>query len=410
MISASPQHTRCSSLLFGAALGLLSACQPIDGTSAPSALDRFDRATLVRRYVDDMLLPALTQFEQASVVLEEKTVTYAGALEEDGDAANAKSEAQQAWRDAMAVWQTIEMMQVGPLGMPGVMMAGEGMRDEIYSWPTVNPCAIDQQLVAHGFSEDGYFTQKLVTLSGLDALEYVLFTTSSDNACPAPATINAQGEWAALSTEEVTRRRAGYAAALARDLRQKAERLRARYTTEGSGFRTALLEPGTAGSPYDSFAEVVDQIFAAMFYLELQVKDRKLAVPLGLHIDCASTSCPEQIESRASRRSMQNIRENLQAFQQIFSGDRADDSGLGFADYLREVGADDLATTMSQNVDSALDLFTTSDVDLETLLTSDRARAEALHAAIKTITENIKSQMISVLNLEVPLEGAGDND
>jgi hypothetical protein len=43
-------------------------------------------------------------------------------------------------------------------------------------------------------------------------------------------------------------------------------------------------------------------------------------------------------------------------------------------------------------------------------LISDLAAVQAAHAAIKAITDNMKSQFVTVLNLSVPQTGAGDND
>ena len=55
--------------------------------------------------------------------------------------------AQTAWHAAMDRWQEAELLQMGPLAAadtPG----GLALRDQIYAWPNVNRCLIDQQLIA----------------------------------------------------------------------------------------------------------------------------------------------------------------------------------------------------------------------------------------------------------------------
>ena len=64
--------------------------------------------------------------------------------------------AQDAWRDANAVWQRLEVMQVGPAGTAGRRVGGEDLRDVIYSFPMSNPCRIDQELEAERYLDDGW--------------------------------------------------------------------------------------------------------------------------------------------------------------------------------------------------------------------------------------------------------------
>ena len=39
----------------------------------------------------------------------------------------------------------------------GAVVAGADYRDELYSWPSINPCRIDETLVAGGWTADGWF-------------------------------------------------------------------------------------------------------------------------------------------------------------------------------------------------------------------------------------------------------------
>src|SRR5690606_29393153 len=107
----------------------------------------------------------------------------------------------QAWREAMVLWQRAELTQLGPTGLMGSVLAGEDLRDEIYSWPLVNPCRIDQELVAKSYEDTDQLASALINLRGLDALEYLLFHDGPGNACAATVSINKDGSWDAIAPE-----------------------------------------------------------------------------------------------------------------------------------------------------------------------------------------------------------------
>lgn len=398
--------------------GVLLACTAAPST--PTLPFGFDGAALLAEVADHAILPELRAFSEATQALRTRTADYAAAsrgasVEEAetgaGEAAiAARDAARDAWRVTMRQWQKLEVMQVGPAGSPGVFLGGLGLRDELYSWPTVHPCAIDQQLVANSFRADGYFGAKLVTTYGLDALEYVLFADSPDNACPAAATLNREGQWAALPEAELRQRRADYAEAVAQQLAEDARVLLQTWSAEGENFRRRFVEAGAADSPYRSPADAINQLFAALYYIELQVKDRKLAVPAGLHVDCVQEVCPEQLESPFAHFARESIAANLEGFTALFFGGPEALGKLGFDDYLIAAGAPALVDEMRLRLQAAQEAVAADDRPLHRALVEDPASVVTLHEAIKALTDLMKSQMVTTLNLDVPQEGAGDND
>lgn len=383
-------------------------CQPSEGP--PSVAPGFDRVGMLTNVADNILLPTLREFVEASEALASACAAWDAA--EGESAASARAEARTAFHRAMDLWQQAEVMQVGPAGMAGTVMGGRDLRDEIYSWPSTNRCAIDEAIVAGRGGDASYFESQLVSVSGLDALEYVLFASDEENACPPGRAINSQGTWVALGAEAVAARRASYCKGAAAHLVTDAKKLRDAWEPEGENFRAGFVAPGTSGSAYDNPSDAIDGLYAAIFYLELRVKDRKLAVPAGLHVDCVEESCPELAESRFARRSKENIIANLRAFERVFTGRASADGedGLGFDDFLIEAGAEELAQRMRANILEAKERLAAFEGSLEDALATDVERVRALHAALKAITDDLKSQMPSVLGLRVPQEGAGDND
>ena len=81
-------------------------------------------------------------------------------------------------------------------------------------------------------------------------------------------------------------------------MHRRAIELRDAWEPSRGNFADQLSHAGMGSPLYSSAQEAVDAVFAAFFYVELQVKDRKLGLPSGLDPDCLSATCPELQESR----------------------------------------------------------------------------------------------------------------
>ena len=78
-------------------------------------------------------------------------------------------------------------------------------------------------------------------------------------------------------------------------------------------------------------------------YAAVQLKDDKLGTPLGLSEECPAMTCPDRVESRFARVSTANLQANLRGFRRLFQGCGENGAGIGFDDWLREVGNGNLA-------------------------------------------------------------------
>ena len=373
------------------------------GSTNPTAgSGDFDKNALLASLGQNVVLATYDDFVDRAAELEAATAGYASSL-----SATDRSAAQQAWRDASALWAQAELMQLGPAGVMGVVAGGADYRDAIYSWTLVNRCRTDQELVEGNYSNASAFASEAVNVRGLDALEYLLFQSGTSNACPAPNVINTDGSWSAI-VDEVDQRRADYAATLALLLRQDAEELRDAWTPSAGDF---VAELATPGATYNGTQAALNAVSDAMFYLEKQTKDMKLGTPVGLG-ECDDEICPDALESTYAGFSKEQVRGNIIGFQRLFHGqdDPAGDA-LGFDDYLRASGAADLADQMAADLVTAL--AAVDDIEEDSLadaLQSDRDSVEALYFAVKAVTDQLKTQFISVLNLELPQAVEGDND
>lgn len=363
-----------------------------------------ERRVFLTRLVDETVLPHLERLETQAGTLVDTTA----ALEATGGSDDAaRAAAREALTALQATWQELEVVQLGPAGSPATFTGGQGLRDGIHSWPQVSPCSADQQVVQNRMTEAGWAGTRLVNVLGLHTLEYLLFRPDTENACPAAASINADGTWAGIGDAEVIARRATYARVLADDVLAKVRALRGAWT---GGFAESLKSAGE-GSTFTSAQQALDEVYAALFFAELKTKDRKLAVPAGLHVDCTAAVCPELTESPVARLSLQHIHHNLRGARLVFVGENdAGDNGVGFDDLLASAGHDAAALDMVGKLDAAIAATTAFEGTIEEALTTGPQRVVDLHAAVKTFTDELKGTLPSLLGLRVPDEGAGDND
>ncbi len=362
---------------------------------------------------------ALTSISQRVIVpTYEALVTSATTLEAASQAwasapddAVARDAARAAWRDTMSVWQRAELFQIGPAGPQGDVIGGADLRDQLYSWPLTNRCVIDRELTQQGYADaPAFFARVLVNVRGLDAMEYLLFREDGANACSPQNAINAQGQWAALGQDEITSRRAAYAATLAADVKARAQTLRAAWSDQGEGWANKLTRSGSPQGAYATTQEALNALSDAMFYLDKEAKDIKLAGPAGI-MGCAQDTCPEQLESPLAKHSGQNLAQNMRGFQLLYHGGAPDDAdAFGYDDLLRAVGATALADDMSARIASAIEALDGLSPSMEALLESDAQRVVEAHAAVRLVTDLLKTQFVSMLDLELPQRAEGDND
>lgn len=405
-----PQTWRGHPKTAAAVLALTVAATGCRDRSGEQPQDDFDRAALLENLGENVILPTYTAFADDANALSEATKAWHDAVvAADGEpATSARDGARAAWRTAMATWQQAEVFQVGPAGPSGVRTGGQNMRDEIYSWPTVNPCLVDQGLVDKAYADADFAEATLVDARGLDALAYLLFNTAPANQCPPQ--LEMQTGWQSMSRTEKRRRRAAYAETVAADVATRADALVAAWAPEQQDFLGKLAAAGTDASPYTTAQTALDEILAGLFYVELTTKDAKLAVPAGLSSRCGSPPCPEYLESTWAQQSKENIIANLRALQRAHRGGDELDSGIGFDDFLTELGAPDVAEQMDTAISDSIAAMQGLNGSLEQALERDLDAVRDAHSVMREVTTILKGDFVTVLMLQVPQEGAGDSD
>lgn len=378
------------------------------GGGAPASQTRNQLLTNV---ADNVVVPALSDFQTKSNALSMSVALYASALRNnDPNTAQRLTEARQAWIAAMDSWQVLEILQIGPLGEPAFVVGGEERRVDIYSYAENSACRVDQELVRNGFNDLNFFQIALTASYGLDALEALLFIDGGDNDCSVTSAINTNGTWQSLAgSGDLPQRRADYAERVATEISDNAQILFRKWDPQGDNFAGSFANAGGPGSAFSSAQQGINDVVTGLFYLDFTVKNRKLAAPSGIGLPTGIDL--RKIESRFANRSKENILINLRVFQEVFLGNKpGDPEGVGFDDLLTELGAGSLATQMAMDIQGAIDAVTAIPGTLEDAVVNNPAAVQTAFDAVKLVTDSLNSQFISVLNLSVPQQGIGDND
>jgi uncharacterized protein len=371
-----------------------STSGPADEIDAGS----FDKSALLRAF-GECALGTYREF-----------VTVAGALDAAARAADADAsklaEARTAWARAMDVWERAEVFQFGPAAMTGAPGARD-MRDPIYAWPLTGRCAIEQAITDKVYEVPDFASLALVSTRTLGALEYLLFYDASDNACAPTDAINAQGKWAALGAAEIAKRKATYARVLAADVAVRAQKLVDAWDPAKEAFLTTL---GTApNATFSSQQMAFNAVSDAMFYLDDQLKNMKVGLPAGLIADCATPPCLDRVESPYAKRSKDHMRANIAGYEQLLLG--CGPSGLGFDDLLAAVGAPQVTDKLKASVDTArAALDALKEPSFQEDIQKNPAGVRALFDALRGNAVIMKSDFVTVLDLEIPKTVVGDND
>ncbi|MBM66131.1 MAG: hypothetical protein CMH55_07850 [Myxococcales bacterium] len=355
--------------------------------AGPGGGESFDRKAAAVTVVTGAVLPFQSTF-----------TTSLNALKSAVDARDLDG-SKTAWGESMSAWQRLEALQFGPAGEEGSFAGGGGWGDQIHSWPLTNTCAIERAYVDPTAKDPAWFDAKLVNIYGLDALEYVLYEAPTQTTCP--AIVNVQPQFDALGADGLEQSRWAYADAVVANLIADASALDAAW----QGY-TALIEAaGTDGSDFDKERCPLDQVAAALFYVDQQVKDAKLAIPGGLSPECENENCPDRVEHPWSQRSREALIANLEGFHAAF------EAGGLFA--ILEAHSDEgktLAAELKSSTETAIAALQAETTPLAELVVAQPQRVAEIHTKVRAITTLFKSQLVSLINLELPNEGAADND
>ena len=331
------------------------------------------------------------------------------ALVDDSTNDATRTTAQDAWTAAMTEWQKMEVMKMGAAGDSLKVNGGQDLGYEIYSWPQSNRCLVDQRTARRDFDASDFFEQENVLGNsyGLDALEVLLFSPSYTHDCPTNLIAHAE-LWDTLGESGVAQARADYSLRIVDQTIVNIEQIRSDWE---NGYGASLAQAGQDDSIFETDVAGLNAIFDALFYMEVQVKDKKIGWPLGL-TSCGQADCTGKIESPLAGSSHLWLAANLAGFRSLYTGNDSDEV-IGMHDFLVSLSDEgsQLADDVMTNLESAEAAVAGLDLPLNETIESDASLLAGVHAAVKGMTDLLKNDFPEVIEgLEIPLEASGDND
>jgi len=390
-----------SAAITGLALSL-AACGTEPGRADAPATDDFDRAAMLAHLAENVLLPIQETFAARASELPVAIRAHCDALDA-GQPAQTLAAARTAVDTSIDAWEAADALMVGPAAMDH-----EKLRNQIYAWPLLSPCELDRDTASQWANPASYdVSAELVNARSLTAIEYLLYPTTTDHAC-----VTAPTGWDTLAAN-LPRARCRLALAIATDVAAKGAELRTAWRADGGNYVGELANAGTPASKLKSAQEGVNRISDGMFFVDKILKDMKLAESAGIAINSCQTvqtPCEREVELRFSDRATFALRINLKALREGLTGMTPTKDGPSFDDFMRALGQPELADRMVMKLDAAIASANALPDSFLTALNTDYTRVVATHAAVREFTDDLKSQFLTVLALEIPDDVATDND
>lgn len=382
--------------LVGCSLGCGGESTPPDGTA-----DNFDRNALLAHLGTNVLLPAYAAFDAKASALPAAVAAYCDALDA-GAVGTTRDAAQAAWTEAIDAWERAEAVLVGPAAMDN-----KALRERIYAWPLFAACEVDRDTASRWADPASYdLATKQLNRRSLTAVEYLLFSTATMHNCATEPT-----GWAALGAD-LPRARCRLAHVLATDVAAAAATVHAAWRADGGDYVGELARAGQ-GSSIATAQEGVNRVSDGLFYVDRMVKDMKLGEAAGIASNTCGTvqqPCLREVELPYADRTTFAIRANLAMLREVFTGTTATSDGPGFDDFLIAVGHPEVATRMVGNLDAAIAEADALPASFIGALSSSYQSVVETHGAVNLFTDDLKTQFLTVLALEIPDEVAADND
>ncbi|MFY0641086.1 MAG: imelysin family protein [Bermanella sp.] len=386
-----------SSVLIGC--GGSSGSSDVADACSELESNTFSCNTMLNDLVDFGVKPVVAELNTDMLALDSNLTAYCAAIA-DG---SKKDSAKAAWEDVVANIQQLQTMQFGPLG--------NGELAELYSWPSYGASLYDAEIVRQDNDPDIFTLSAGNSRKGLIALEYILFTGDGYTESGDNTVTNWEN---GKSTTEIQQARCDYALLVSDELVVQTEQLQNNWNNFN------LTESAS------SQQAAANQVTQAFFYADKQIKDAKVKAALPQTSEGVFDST--KLESQFANVSKEHLINNLEGLKRIFT---ANGEGVGIDDYLVAAGQSDVATTMINQLNTAIENL--NDIDGTLIAAVDSGNSFETCSAlannessatdlsdidelckfqytIKQLTDTLKGDFVLTTSFTIPPSASGDND
>ena len=339
-------------------------------TSSNDELNSFDHTEMLTNWVDNIIIPSITNFDNSLEIFKESATTFVNA-----PTTETLSNLKEAWLSSFLKWQHVEMFDIG-------------LSEEIYYKNRINLYPTNVERIENNISNLNYDLDKPVNFSaqGLNSIDYLLFGIGE----------NEDEIISKFSDENLN-----YGKYLT-DLVDKMVSLTYEIKSSWSDEYKSSFISSTDNTASSSINKVVNDF---IYYFEKGYRANKIGIPAGVFSD---KPLPDRVEAYYGKNYSKILAlEATNAVNYFFNGNYSNDTeskGLSIKDYLDYLETDK-EEKLSEKINSQLEKIKTKVSELNTNF-SEQVNQENLKMLIAydVIQANVvflKVDMLQVLNISV---------
>ncbi len=376
--------------------------------------EEYSLSAMLTAYVDEIVMPnyaVVVSLAGDMAKPEGPLSAYCDAIDSPQESA-ALATVRQTWRELATAVQKTELHAIGPAAANAFNLQ---YRLNSYMFGNLSTCGVDG--IAAQVDDDFSIDNRSINQRGIGALDYLLFNDDLNHSCPPQA--SATKDWNELTESVRKAKRCDAAKLISADISTAAQTIESKWDPSGDNFRADFLNG-------DKLSESLQMTTDGMFYLEEGAKDAKLGNPLGIIVACSSLTCPEQIESPFSASSLQQIIDNLKAFEHIFVSNQQ----TGFDEHIISEGFPEVSQRFVENLSDTIAYAETVSPTLAEQVSlvesegdsectnafanpdqpSSQFPACTLYGMVKRIVDDLKIDFVTIVNVSIPGGSQSDND
>jgi len=339
-------------------------------TSSNDELNSFDHTEMLTNWVDNIIIPSITNFDNSLDIFKESATTFVNA-----PTTETLSNLKEAWLSSFLKWQHVEMFDIG-------------LSEEIYYKNRINLYPTNVERIENNISTLNYDLDEPVNFSaqGLNSIDYLLFGI---------------GENEVEIISKFSDENLNYGKYLT-DLVDKMVSLTYEIKSSWSDEYKSSFISSTDNTASSSINKVVNDF---IYYFEKGFRANKIGIPAGVFSD---KPLPDRVEAYYGKNYSKILAlEATNAVNYFFNGNYSNDTeskGLSIKDYLDYLEADK-EEKLSEKINSQLEKIKTKVSELNTNF-SEQVSQENLKMLIAydVIQANVvflKVDMLQVLNISV---------
>ncbi|TAF74831.1 MAG: hypothetical protein EAZ53_07170 [Bacteroidetes bacterium] len=342
----------------------ISCCTKKEDTTKPEETNI--SKLFVENQYDNIIIPAFADLKSNTDVLAIRINNFA-----NNPTQSSLDSAQIAYENAAIAFQYVAPLNFGP-SEDGIT----GLKENVNTFP-VNTTDIETFITNNNFSLNDFRRE----CRGLGAIDYLLHTiTGSDAAVLA--------KYGAGSDN-----RKNYLKAVANKIKSQVDAANDKWVAYRTTF-TSDLSTNASSS--------ITKLFNAMLIAHEDIKNYKLALPLGLRAGQTSTQ-PTQVEAYYSGISMKLIEHNIKAVENVWQcKSKSGTKGKGFDEKLLVINKKDLIANIQNQFNAIYSAYQKVETGrFSDLIANNATNSTALLSNVSALTRFIKSDLSSALGLTI---------